>query len=321
VALFSPEHGIRGVDDREDVSDDRDAVTGLPIYSLYDRERRAPSPEQLATIDALVFDIQDIGTRFYTYISTLGLAIEAAAKQNKKFFVLDRVNAIGGSVVEGPVLEGETNFVGYHTIPIRHGMTVGELARLFNEEKKFGADLTVIPIKGWSRSMWQDDAGLPWINTSPNMRSLAAAGLYPGIGLLERAVSVGRGTATPFEILGAPYIDENVLARELTAMSLPGVAFAPVRFTPDASVHKGEACGGVRMTITNRETLRAVDVGIAVATVLQRLYPAQFDAEKMMFLLRHRASLDAIKAGKSYREIRALWGSDFEARRAKYLLY
>ena len=321
VALFSPEHGIRGVDDHADVADDRDAATGLPIYSLYRSGRRAPLPEQLENLDALVFDIQDIGTRFYTYISTLGLAMEAAAKQNKKFFVLDRVNAIGGTIVEGPVLEGDTNFVGWHAIPVRHGMTVGEIARLFNDEKKIGADLTVITVRGWQRSMWQDEAGLPWINTSPNMRSVAAAGLYPGIGLLERALSVGRGTATPFEIFGAPYIDENVLSRELTAMSLPGVTFAPVRFTPDASVHKGESCGGVRMTITDRQALRAVDVGIAAATILQRLYPTQFDAEKMMFLLRHRATLDAIKAGKSLAEIKALWPSDFEARRAKYLLY
>ncbi|MBK5258121.1 MAG: DUF1343 domain-containing protein [Thermoanaerobaculia bacterium] len=319
VALFSPEHGIRGVAD-EKVSDDRDEVTGLPIYSLYG-ERRKPSTEQLASLDALVFDVQDIGARFYTYISTLGLAMEAAAESKKKFYVLDRVNPIGGAIIEGPLREGSGDFVAFHEIPIRHAMTVGELARMFREERKLEVDLTVIPVKGWRREQWQDEAGLPWINTSPNMRSLNAATLYPGIGILERALSVGRGTATPFEVLGAPYIEENVLARELTALALPGIAFEPIRFTPDASVHKGESCGGVRMTITDRRALRAVDVGISVATIVNRLYPTQFDPEKMMFLLRHRATLDAIRAGKSLDEIHALWSADFDARRAKYLLY
>jgi uncharacterized protein YbbC (DUF1343 family) len=316
VALFSPEHGIRGVAD-EKVSDTVDEVTRLPIYSLYG-ERRKPSPEQLANLDALVYDIQDIGTRFYTYESTLGLAMEAVSGTKVKFFVLDRIDPIGGTIIEGPVLEGETDFVGYHTVPIRHGMTVGELAKMYREEKHLDLDLTVIAIKGWKRDMWQDEAGLPWINTSPNMRSLTEAALYPGIGLLESAVSVGRGTPTPFEVVGAPYIDGDRLAREL---SLPGVAFASVRFTPDASIHKGEACGGVRISITDRKALRAVDAGIAIATILQRDYPQQFPLQKMQRLLRHPATLEAIRAGESLDEIHALWTSDFAARRAKYLLY
>jgi uncharacterized protein YbbC (DUF1343 family) len=316
VALFSPEHGIRGVAD-EKVSDTVDEVTGLPIYSLYG-ERRKPSAEQLANLDALVYDIQDIGTRFYTYESTLGLAMEAVSGTKVKFFVLDRIDPIGGSIIEGPVLEGETDFVGYHTVPIRHGMTVGELARMYRDEKHLDVDLTVIPVRGWKRDMWQDEAGLPWINTSPNMRSLTEAALYPGIGLLESAVSVGRGTPTPFEVVGAPYIDGDRLAREL---NLPGVAFAPVRFTPDASIHKGEPCGGIRLSITDRKALRAVDVGIAIATILQRDYPQHFPLQKMQRLLRHTATLDAIRAGKSLDEIHALWTSDFAARRARYLLY
>jgi uncharacterized protein YbbC (DUF1343 family) len=316
VALFSPEHGIRGVAD-EKVSDTVDEVTGLPIYSLYG-ERRKPSAEQLANLDALVYDIQDIGTRFYTYGSTLGLAMEAVSGTKVKFFVLDRIDPIGGTIVEGPVLEGETDFVGYHTVPIRHGMTVGELARMYRDEKHLDVDLTVIPVRGWKRDMWQDEAGLPWINTSPNMRSLTEAALYPGIGLLESAVSVGRGTPTPFEVVGAPYIDGDRLAREL---NLPGVAFAPVRFTPDASIHKGEPCGGIRLSITDRKALRAVDVGIAIATILQRDYPQHFPLQKMQRLLRHTATLDAIRAGKSLDEIHALWTSDFAARRARYLLY
>jgi uncharacterized protein YbbC (DUF1343 family) len=316
VALFSPEHGIRGVAD-EKVSDTVDEVTGLPIYSLYG-ERRKPSAEQLANLDALVYDIQDIGTRFYTYESTLGLAMEAVSGTKVKFFVLDRIDPIGGSIIEGPVLEGETDFVGYHTVPIRHGMTVGELARMYRDEKHLDVDLTVIPVRGWKRDMWQDEAGLPWINTSPNMRSLTEAALYPGIGLLESAVSVGRGTPTPFEVVGAPYIDGDRLAREL---NLPGVAFAPVRFTPDASIHKGEPCGGIRLSITDRKALRAVDVGIAIATILQRDYPQHFPLQKMQRLLRHTATLEAIRAGKSLDEIHALWTSDFAARRARYLLY
>ncbi len=292
VALFSPEHGIRGTEDREDVSDDR--VSGLPVHSLYG-ERRKPSPEQLAGLDALVFDIQDIGTRFYTYISTMGLAMEAAAEAKIRFIVLDRVNPIGGVIVEGPVLEGETNFVGWHPIPIRHGMTVGELAKKFRDERSINVDLTVIDVKNWKREEWQDEAGLPWINTSPNMRSLAGAGLYPGLGLIEYEVSVGRGTDTPFEIIGAPYIDGPRLIAEIGV--IPGVAMTPIRFMPPASIHKGEECGGVRFTITDRRALRSVHLGFAVAAALVRLYPNEFPVEKMNRLLRHRESLEMLKKG------------------------
>jgi len=313
AALFSPEHGIRG-DADEKVGDTVDAVSGLPIYSLYG-ERRKPSPEQLAGLDALVFDIQDIGARFYTYISTMGLAMEAAADAKIKFIVLDRVNPIGGAVVEGPLLEGETSFTAWHSLPVRHGMTVGELARMFREERAIDVDLTVVPLRGWNRESWQDDAGLPWVNTSPNIRSLNAAGLYPGLGLLERALSVGRGTPTPFEIIGAPYIDGTRLARELGP--IPGVLFEPIRFTPTASIHQGEPCGGLRITITNRTALRPVDLGIALAATLARMYPARFPVDEMQPLLRHAATLEAIRAGQ-----RPTWDvSAFMARRAKYLLY
>lgn len=234
----------------------------------------------------------------------MGLAMEAAADAKIRFIVLDRVNPIGGDVVEGPVLEGATNFVGWHPLPIRHGMTVGELAKMFRDERKIDVDLTVIPLQRWKREMWQDDAGLPWVNPSPNMRSLNAAALYPGIGLLESAISVGRGTAMPFEVIGAPYIDGSVLARSI---HVPGVTFTPVRFTPAASVHKGEACGGVRITIADR-SFRAVDLGVAIAKALVRLYPNQFAAEKMQPLLRH-----PLDEGWSNEE--------FLRRRAKYLLY
>ena len=293
AALFSPEHGIRGTEDREDVGDDR--VSGLPVHSLYG-DRRKPSPEQLAGLDALVFDIQDIGTRFYTYISTMGLAMEAAAEAKIKFIVLDRVNPIGGVIVEGPVLEGETNFVGWHPLPIRHGMTVGELAKKFRDERPINVDLTVIEVKNWKREEWQDDAGLPWVDTSPNMRSLAGAGLYPGLGLMEYEVSVGRGTETPFEMIGAPYIDGARLIAEIG--EIPGVAMTPIRFTPPASIHKGEVCGGVRFTITDRRALRSVHLGFAVAAALVRLYPDQFPVDKMQRLLRHASSLETLKQGR-----------------------
>ncbi|MCU1244306.1 MAG: pbpE 6 [Acidobacteria bacterium] len=324
VALFSPEHGIRGEAD-EKTGDTVDAISGLPVYSLYG-ERRAPSAEQLANLDALVFDIQDVGARFYTYISTLGMAMRAAAAAGKKVIVLDRVNPIGGESVEGPLPEGESTFISYHPIPLRHGMTVGELARLFQADQPWERplDLTVIAVRGWKREQWQDEAGLPWINTSPNMRSLAAAALYPGIGLQESAISVGRGTATPFELLGAPYIDGVALSRELAAMQLPGIRFEPVRFTPTASIFKNEPCGGVTMTISDRRTLQPVRTGIALAIALHRLYPAQYALDKLTPLLRQPAILAAIRDGHSLDEIAAMWQADeaaFRERRAKVLLY
>ncbi|HEU4887824.1 MAG TPA: exo-beta-N-acetylmuramidase NamZ domain-containing protein [Thermoanaerobaculia bacterium] len=295
TAIFTPEHGLRGTAD-EKVGDEQ--YHGIPVFSLYG-ERRKPSPEQLTNVDALVFDIQDIGTRFYTYISTMGLAMEAAAESKKKFIVLDRVNPIGGEVVEGPLLEGKTDFVGWHPLPIRHGKTVGELAKQFREERPIDVELTVIEVKGWNREHWQDDAGLPWINTSPNMRSLNAAALYPGIGLMERAISVGRGTATPFEVLGAPYIDGGALIREVG--KLPGVSLTAVRFTPTASTHQGEECGGVRLRITDRRALRSVEVGLAIAGALARLYPEKFPVDEMAPLLRHRETLERIKIQRESR--------------------
>lgn len=293
VALFSPEHGIRGTAD-EKVGDTVDRITGLPIYSLYG-ERRVPSPEQLAGLDALVFDVQDIGTRFYTYISTMGMAMEAAAAAKVRFIVLDRVNPIGGDVSEGPMLEGPTDFVGWHPLPIRHGKTVGELAEIFQQERGIDVELEVIPVSGWKREQWQDEAGLPWVNTSPNIRSLEAAALYPGLGLLERAISVGRGTPTPFVIAGAPYVDGTRLARELGA--LPGVAVTPIRFTPTTSTHRGERCGGLRFTITDRRALRSVEVGLRLASTLARLYPEKFPVDELRPLLRHEATLEAVRAG------------------------
>ncbi|MFM7215335.1 MAG: exo-beta-N-acetylmuramidase NamZ domain-containing protein, partial [Verrucomicrobiota bacterium] len=323
VALFSPEHGIRGALDQEKIGDTTDPVSGLPVYSLYG-ERRAPSPEQLAPLDAVVFDIQDIGCRFYTYISTLGNCLEATARAGKRLIVLDRINPITGRV-EGPISSGERSFVAWHEIPLRHGMTVGELARLFNAERKLNARLEVIRVEGWTPSQWMDQTGLPWVNPSPNMRSLTEATLYPGVGLLEFcAVSVGRGTGTPFEVLGAPYIDDLTLAAELNRAGLPGVRFLPIRFTPTGSVFAGKDCGGVQILLTDRSQFRAADLGVLLATTLQRRYPDQLQLDRMSRLLMSPTVLEAIKAGSALGDIRALWNgavTQFESRRKEHLLY
>jgi uncharacterized protein YbbC (DUF1343 family) len=322
VALFSPEHGLRGTLD-EKVADGVDSRTGLPVYSLYGTRQR-PAPEQLKNLDALVFDIQDIGCRFYTYISTLGLCLEAAANAGLKFIVLDRVNPIGGVLIEGPVYRGEPQFVAFHALPIRHGLTVGELARLFKQERGWSVDLTVIPVEGWRREDWYDTTGLPWINPSPNMRSLTQAALYPGVGLLEFAVSVGRGTDTPFEVVGAPYINDVELAEALNQAGLPGIRFIPVQFTPTASVFKGQRCGGVNLLITDRQRLRPVEVGMLLIQTLYRLYPKDFAIEKVHTLLLDREVLEAIRAGRPLAEIRQSWQpalEEFARRRQGVLLY
>jgi uncharacterized protein YbbC (DUF1343 family) len=322
AALFSPEHGIRGVLDAS-VPDSVDEQTGLPVHSLYG-QNRLPTPEQLRGLDALVFDIQDVGCRFYTYISTMGLCMDAAARAGLRFFVLDRVNPINGMAVEGPVHHGASSFTAFHAIPVRHGMTVGELARLFNAERGLRLNLTVIPLEGWRREAWFDQTGLPWANPSPNMRSLTAATLYSGVGLLETAVSVGRGTDTPFEVIGAPYVDDVKLAAELNGAGLPGVRFVPIRFRPTTAVFKDQWCGGVNILVTDRDKLNAVDVGIELALALQRLYPDQFALAKVNTLLQDQATIDAIRAGKGREEIKRAWHTElekFRQRRRQYLIY
>lgn len=322
AALFGPEHGIRGELD-EKVGDGVDQKTGLPVFSLYG-ERRVPTSEQLRDLDALLFDIQDIGCRFYTYPSTMGLCLEAAAQVKLKFFVLDRVNPINGVAIEGPMHLGKREFVAFHHVPLRHGMTVGELARMFNAEQNVSADLTVIRAENWRRNQWFDETGLPWTNPSPNMRSLSAATLYPGVGLHEAALSVGRGTDKPFEIIGAPYIDDRQLAAELGDAGLSGVRFVPIRFTPTYSTFKDKPCGGVAFVITDREKLNAVDLGILIALTVQRLYPNDFALTKVSTLLRDADTIEAIKAGKPLAEIKQGWTAklaDFKKRRKQFLLY
>ncbi|PWT94106.1 MAG: hypothetical protein C5B55_03240 [Blastocatellia bacterium] len=324
VSLFSPEHGIRGVAD-EKVSDSKDDATGLPIYSLYGETRR-PKPDQLATLDALVFDIQDVGSRFYTYISTLGYLLEEAAKSKKPVFVLDRPNPIGGLDVEGPIADRDKlSFTAYHTIPVRHGLTIGELAQLFNKQRGINADVRVIKMEGWRRNMWFDETNLTWINPSPNMRSLTEATLYPGIGLLETTnVSVGRGTDTPFELVGAPWIQADKLAAELNGRGLLGVRFVPVRFTPKASVFKDQPCGGVNIVIVDRSRFQPVLAGLEIATALRRLYPNDWKIDSYLRLLVNADSLERVKRGESAREIVNSWNQSleqFRRARAEALLY
>jgi uncharacterized protein YbbC (DUF1343 family)/CubicO group peptidase (beta-lactamase class C family) len=320
--LFSPEHGIRGLLD-EKVGDTYDDDTGLPVYSLYGKANK-PTSEQLTNIDALVFDIQDVGCRFYTYTSTMGLTLEAAGENHKKYFVLDRPNPINGNDIEGPVRAGKGSFVAYHQVPLRYAMTLGELAQMFNEERNIHADLTVIKLENWKRNAWFDATGDPWSNPSPNMRNLNEAILYPGIGLLERALSVGRGTDTPFEVIGAPYVDDVKLAEELNSAGLEGVRFVPIQFTPKSSIHKEKVCRGVSILLTDRDRCNSVDVGLQIAKTLYRLYPENFSLKKMSHLLLHDETLEALRQDKSLTEIHALWEKDlqeFRVRREKFLIY
>jgi uncharacterized protein YbbC (DUF1343 family) len=325
VALFSPEHGIRGALDQANISNSTDEKTGLPIYSLYG-ETKAPTAEMLKEIDTIVFDVQDVGARFYTYISTLGLALEAAAKNNKSFVVLDRVNPINGQDVEGPLADPDKlSFTAPHPIPVRHGMTVGELALLFNKERNINADLRVVRVEDWRRSQWFDSTGLAWINPSPNMRSLTEATLYPGVCLLEPTnVSVGRGTDTPFEVIGAPWIDSRKLAEALNNAKLPGVRFVPMRFTPKSSVHKDAECGGVNIIVTNRDLFEPVITGLEMAAQLKKLFPKDFSTERFNRLLANQKVFDAFRQGSDARAMRQVWESEldaFRAIRSEYLLY
>jgi len=325
VALFSPEHGIRGTLDQSRIADSVDEKTGLPVYSLYG-ENRSPTKEQLAEIDVLVFDIQDIGTRFYTYISTMGMAMESAAKARKEFIVLDRPNPIGGEIIEGPLLdEGQESFVAHHRLPIRHGMTIGELARMFKKERDIDVALTVVPVKGWRRGMYLFDTGLSWVNPSPNMRSLRAALLYPGIGMIEFTnVSVGRGTDTPFELLGAPWVRERELAERVNSANPPGVRVVPLRFTPAASRFAGEECGGLSFIITDWNKFRSFEFGLIVAAALHELHPKDWEPERWMRLLGNEEVYRRTLAGDDAAEIldsidKQL--SEFHQRRKPFEIY
>ncbi len=324
VALFSPEHGIRGSIDAR-VASTTDEATGLPIYSLYGETER-PTDAMLAGIDVLVFDIQDAGVRFYTYITTMGYAMEAAASHHIAFYVLDRPDPLGGERIEGPMLDRERiNFVGYFPMPVRMGMTLGEMAQMFNAENKIGCDLHIVRMERWRRQMWFSDTGLPWVNPSPNLRSANAGILYPGLEILQASgVSVGRGTDRPFERIGAPWIRGEELASYLNRREIPGARFEPDKFTPDSGLYKGELCQGVRVVLTDRNVLQTMRMGIEIAVALDKLYPEQFETAKLIELLGNAATVEQVANSRNPAAIVEGWNSDlnaFQKMRRKYLLY
>ncbi|MDR3410371.1 MAG: DUF1343 domain-containing protein [Formivibrio sp.] len=323
TTLFSPEHGLAA--NREGrVGDDTDARTGLTVHSLYGTTRR-PTPAMLDGLDAVVVDLQDVGARFYTYASTLAYVMEAASERGLQVVILDRPNPLGATV-QGPTLDAELrSFTGYWPLPLRHGLTLGEFARLFQVEANIAVKLTVIPMEGYRRQQWYEDTGLPWLPPSPNLTSLVATTLYPGVGMIEGAeVSVGRGTATPFELVGAPWIDARLLAAELEQLKLTGVHFVPVDFKPVTSRYAGESCHGVRIEVTDRDALDTPALGLNLAATLYRLYPQHFSLDNIRGSLGNQASLDALRTGVAPAGIVAGWHDSiaaFQARRAPYLLY
>ena len=332
-AIFSPEHGVTGTLDTTHIGDTKDAATGVPVYSVYggtDAARRPPV-DVLKSLDAVVIDIQDAGARFYTYETTLGYFLEAAAQAGVEVIVLDRPNPITGSFVQGPVADaGRESFTNYWTLPVRHGMTIGELAKMFNAEKKIdgkniNAKLTVVPMEGWQRGDWFDSTGLEWVNPSPNLRSVTEAALYPGVALIEGTnVSVGRGTDTPFEVVGAPWVKGRELAAYLNARGIAGVRFVPVTFTPAAAVYSGQTCQGVNIVLTERNALDAPELGVELAAALKKLYPADFKMGRMAELLANQAVYDGLVAGEDPRRIAQDWQEGlekFELLRKNYLIY
>ncbi len=286
VALFSPEHGIRGVLDHDGIADSVNEKTGLPIYSLYGK-RRWPTKLQLDDLDALVFDVQDVGARFYTNTATMALSMKAAGEAGKEFYVLDRPDPIGGTIIEGPLLDGvKESFVGIHNMPIRYGLTIGELAKMYAKEQKLKVKLTVVPLEGWHRDSYLFDTDMTWTNPSPNMRSLRAAALYTGIGVMEYTnLSVGRGTNTPFELLGAPWINERDLAYAVNAAKPSGVRVLPVRFTPTDSKFKDHECHGLSIFITDLKEFRPVEFGLVIMHSLHELYPRTWEPQRLLKLL------------------------------------
>jgi uncharacterized protein YbbC (DUF1343 family) len=324
VALFTPEHGLGGSKD-ENIASSKDPVSGLPVYSLYGETRR-PTEEMLAGIDALVFDVQDAGVRFYTYTTTMAYCMEEAAKRNIAFFVLDRPNPLGGEIVEGPMLDADkTSFTAYFALPVRYGLTIGELAQLFNGENQIKCELHVIAMKGWRRNYFYEDSGLRWVPPSPNLRTLKGSILYPGLEILQNAgVSVGRGTEAPFEEFGAPWMrGADVLAR-LNGRHIAGVKFVAADFIPVAGLYAGQKCGGVSIRVTDKSAVRSMNMGINIATVLGKLYPEQFDVEKMIFLTGNADTITELHDAAGADDIIVGWTKGlqtFEGTRRKYFLY
>ncbi len=324
VALFSPEHGLAGKLDAN-VTSSKDPTTGLPVYSLYGDTRR-PSDEMLTGIDALVFDIQDAGVRFYTYTTTMGYCMEAAAKNGIAFYVLDRPNPIGGEIVEGPMLDDDKrDFVAYFPIPVRYGLTIGELAQFYNAENHIGTDLHVIQMRNWHRNYFFESTGIRWVPPSPNLRTTKGAILYPGLEILQNAgVSVGRGTEAPFEIFGAPWMNGEEVASALNAKHLPGLKFVSQLLIPVTGLYSGQRCGGVSIKIGEKSVVRSMRMGLEIASVLKKMYPDEFDTAKTIALLGNALTVQELKDGVPPEKIVADWSSDlsaFDAKRRKYFLY
>ena len=338
TALFGPQHGIRGEtqDNMIEWQTFRDKRTALPAYSLYG-ETRKPTPEMLAGVDVLVFDIQDVGTRVYTFIYTMALAMEAARECGKRFIVLDRPNPIGGFEIEGNILEPEfQSFVGMFPIPLRHGMTISELALMFNREFGIGCELEVVKMEGWRRSMWYEETRLPWVMPSPNMPTVDTAVVYPGSVMFEGAnVSEGRGTTRPFEIIGAAYIEPDELIEELMKDYLPGVVYRPLHFQPAFHKFAGELCGGIQIHVIERNAFKPVITGVAIISAIRRLYPDGFQwkqppyeyvYDKLPFDVINGSSRlrEQIEAEAPVSEIEESWReglNEFAERRESYLLY
>jgi uncharacterized protein YbbC (DUF1343 family)/CubicO group peptidase (beta-lactamase class C family) len=328
VAIFSPEHGVSGRMDTTEISDSKDTPTGIPVHSVYgdSSAKRHPSLENLKSADVIVYDIQDVGTRFYTFETTLGYFLEAASATGKKIFVLDRPNPINGAYVQGPISDpGRESFINYGQVPIRHGMTIGELARLYNSERGIHSRLTVVAMEGWQRGDWLDSTGLLWVNPSPNMRTLTEAALYPGLGILESTnVSLGRGTDTPFELVGAPWIHSVELAAYLNARAISGVRFMATDFTPGADAYAQKKCGGVNILVLDRNALDAPELGIEIASALHALYPDQFEMKNLDHLMLNAETMQSLSTGQDPRRVWMDWNDEierFKSTRAKYLLY
>lgn len=328
TAIFAPEHGVQGATDTGTLAISKDGATGVPIYSVWgdtDAKRR-PSPDIIRKLDVLVIDLQDSGARFSSYETTLGYFLEAAAKARKPIVVLDRPNPLTGAYVQGPVSEAAPDgYLNYYPLPIRHGMTIGELAKLFNEEKHIDADLTVVPMRGWLRGDWFDSTGSMWANLTPDIRNLDQAALYPGVALLEATnISVGRGTDMPYQLIGSPYFLAKELASYLNARNIGGVRFIPTSFTPMAGPYARRECFGVQILVTNREQLDAPQLGLELAAAMRKLYPLAFDVDHLNQVLANKAVLAALQAGQDPNRIRE-GGYDkleqFMDLRTKYLLY
>jgi uncharacterized protein YbbC (DUF1343 family) len=324
VALFSPEHGLAGRND-ERVSSTKDAATGLPIYSLY-AETLRPTDAMLQGIDTLIFDVQDAGVRFYTYLTTMGYCMEEAAKRNIAFYVLDRPNPLGGEIVEGPVLDADkTSFTAYFPLPVRYALTIGEIAKFFNAENHINCDLHVVEMKNWHRNYFYESTGIRWLPPSPNLRTLNGSILYPGLEILQNAgVSVGRGTETPFEEFGAPWINGDEVAAALNAQHLPGLRFTGQPFIPVVGLYSGQRCGGVAIRVGDKQAVRSMRMGIEIATILKKLYPDNFDPAKLMILVGNAETIQQLQEGAAPEQITARWSSDlntFDAVRRKYFLY